>query len=140
LLKVKDMGYFQDIQRVVCRIPWGKIATYGDVARAAGYPGTARQVAWALRNADMQGVPWQRVLGAGGKILLPDRAGLLQRQLLECEGVLFRGTCVDMERSAFRFSPAAVRRQGKPKAKKGKLMRHEPAPQLPQGKWMVGKS
>ncbi len=103
------MGYFEDIQKTVCRIPLGKVATYGDVARAAGHPGTARQVSWALRDADARGIPWQRVLGSGGRILLPERAGLRQRELLESEGVRFVGGRVDMRRCAFRFG----RRQSK---------------------------
>jgi methylated-DNA-protein-cysteine methyltransferase-like protein len=110
------MGYFQEIRQAVRSIPCGKVATYGDVARAAGYPGAARQVAWALRDADLQGVPWQRVVGAGGKILLPDRAGALQRELLEREGVTFHGNCVDMKRSAFQFLPAARRQKKKSNA------------------------
>lgn len=103
------MGYFEDIQKVVCHIPRGKVATYGDVARAAGYPGTARQVSWALRNADARGIPWQRVLGSGGRILLPDHAGRMQRELLEGEGVRFIGARADIKRCAFRFP----RRQSK---------------------------
>jgi methylated-DNA-protein-cysteine methyltransferase-like protein len=87
----------------VCRIPPGKVATYGDVARAAGFPGTARQVAWALRNASARGIPWQRVLGSGGRILLPGEAGLEQRMRLELEGVLIKGARVDMAQCAFRF-------------------------------------
>src|ERR1039458_3129585 len=58
------------LRRTICRIPKGRVATYGDVARAAGYPGAARQVAWALHNAK-GGIPWHRVLGAGGHIRLP---------------------------------------------------------------------
>jgi methylated-DNA-protein-cysteine methyltransferase related protein len=106
------MGYFADIQRTVCRIPLGKVATYGDVARAAGHPGTARQVAWALHNADVRGIPWQRVLGSGGRILLPGRAGELQRELLEQEHVKFVGERADMERCTFRF-PAAGKLHGR---------------------------
>ncbi len=103
------MGYFEAIQRTVLRIPRGKVATYGDVARAAGYPGTARQVAWALRNADLRGIPWQRVLGQGGRILLPGAAGLHQRTLLELEGVHFLGSKVDMPRCGHRFTPGRAR-------------------------------
>jgi methylated-DNA-protein-cysteine methyltransferase related protein len=97
------MGYFEDIQKIVRRIPRGKVATYGGVARVAGYPGTARQVAWALRASGAKRLPWQRVLGSGGKILLPGEAGLHQRTLLEVEGVRFRGNRVDMERYEFAF-------------------------------------
>ncbi len=105
------MGYFEDIQRMVRRIPKGKVASYGEVARAAGYPGTARQVAWALRNAGAQGLPWQRVLGSGGKILLSGVDGLHQRTLLELEGVAFKGERVDMRRCEFRFGMRSRRRQ-----------------------------
>ena len=111
------MGYFEDIQKMVCRIPLGKVATYGDVARAAGYPGTARQVSWALRNADARGIPWQRVLGSGGRILLPDRAGVMQRELLEREGVKFLGARVDMKHCAFRFSTAKAHGRGRAQRK-----------------------
>ncbi len=97
------MGYFEDVQRVVRLIPKGKVASYGDVARAAGHPGTARQVAWALHHASAMGLPWQRVLGSGGKILLSGVDGLHQRTLLELEGVLFKGQRVDMVRCGFRF-------------------------------------
>jgi methylated-DNA-protein-cysteine methyltransferase related protein len=97
------MGYFEDIQKIVRMIPQGKVATYGDVARAAGYPGTARQVAWALRDSIAKRLPWQRVLGSGGKILLPGESGLHQRTLLEVEGVGFKGSRVDMDRYEFAF-------------------------------------
>jgi methylated-DNA-protein-cysteine methyltransferase-like protein len=91
------------LRKTVGRIPRGKVASYGDVARAAGYPGAARQVAWALHNAK-GGIPWHRVLGAGGHIRLPGHAGLEQRLRLAAEGVAFRGSRVDMVRHAFDFS------------------------------------
>ncbi|MFI5088338.1 MAG: MGMT family protein, partial [Terriglobales bacterium] len=65
---------FQKMLRQVRRIPRGKVATYGDVAYAAGFPGAARQVAWALHASS--GLPWQRVVGAGGKILLAGEAAM----------------------------------------------------------------
>jgi len=107
------MGYFEDIRRIVRRIPRGKVATYGQVAAAAGHPETARQVAWALRGASEKGLPWQRVLGRGGRILLPGEAGQMQRTLLELEGVQFSGARVDMRKSSF-FTTAPQRlRRGK---------------------------
>jgi methylated-DNA-protein-cysteine methyltransferase-like protein len=83
------------LRRVVLRIPKGKVATYGAVAEAAGFPGAARQVAWALHN-DSRGLPWHRVLGAGGRIRLPGSAGMEQRMRLEQEGVAFAGARVVM--------------------------------------------
>ena len=89
------VNLFTKFRAVVRRIPRGKVTTYGDVARAAGKPGYARQVAWAL-HAGGRNLPWHRVLGAGGKILLRGESALEQRMRLESEGVEFRGTKVNI--------------------------------------------
>ena len=89
------LNLFTQFRAVVRRIPRGKVATYGDVARAAGKPGYARQVAWALCGSGGN-LPWHRVLGAGGKILLTGEAAMEQRLRLESEGVEFRGAKVHM--------------------------------------------
>jgi methylated-DNA-protein-cysteine methyltransferase-like protein len=83
------------------KIPKGKVATYGQVAAAAGFPGAARQVVRALRS--FRGLPWHRVLGAGGAIRVPGEDALEQRLRLEMEGVTFRGRRVNMDRHQFRF-------------------------------------
>ena len=88
---------FEKIWAVVRRIPKGKVATYGTVAEAAGFPGASRQVVWALRAAKGP-LPWHRVVGAGGKILLPGESGQEQRLRLANERVKFIGTRVDMTR------------------------------------------
>jgi methylated-DNA-protein-cysteine methyltransferase-like protein len=102
----------EQLRQTIRKIPKGRVSTYGDVAKAAGYPGAARQVAWALHNAK-GGIPWHRVLGAGGHIRLPGQAGLEQRIRLQAEGVAFRGSRVDMARHAFDFG-ANVRRAPRP--------------------------
>ena len=53
---------FQRMLAQVRRVPRGKVATYGDIAYAAGFPGAARQVAWALHGSS-QGLPWHRKIG-----------------------------------------------------------------------------
>ena len=88
---------FEKVWEVVRRIPRGKVATYGAVAEAAGFPGASRQVVWALR-ASKGPLPWHRVVGAGGKILLPGEAGQEQRLRLATERVKFLGNRVDMAR------------------------------------------
>jgi methylated-DNA-protein-cysteine methyltransferase-like protein len=93
---------FTQLRAVTRKIPRGKVATYGAVAKAAGFPGASRQVAWALRGTDGR-LPWHRVLGAGGKILLPGSAGMDQRLRLESEGVSFRGAKVRMDLHEFKF-------------------------------------
>lgn len=75
---------------VIAAIPRGRVATYGDVARAAGLPGRARQTAYALRLAPAaMHLPWHRVLGAGGRIVFPARSASFREQArrLRAEGV-----------------------------------------------------
>lgn len=83
------------------KIPRGKVATYGSVARGAGHPGAARQAVGVLRRS--VGLPWHRVLGAGGQIKLRGDYAIEQRLRLEAEGVIFRGRRVDMKRHEFKF-------------------------------------
>ena len=83
------------IRKTIRQIPKGRVATYGQVAAAAGYPRYHRQVAQVLRyNGD--GLPWFRVLGAGGRLKTSLESALDQRLRLEMEGVKFRGARVDM--------------------------------------------
>ena len=83
------------IVRVIQQIPRGQVATYGQVAAAAGYPRYHRQVAQVLRRIG-HSLPWHRVLGAGGQIKTRLDGGLEQRLRLEMEGVRFRGSRVNM--------------------------------------------
>jgi len=89
------------IEAAIRRIPAGKVSTYGAIARAAGLPGMARQVAQVLHRGF--GLPWQRVLGAGGEIKLRGDSAMEQRLRLEAEGVRFRGRKVDMKQCEFKF-------------------------------------
>jgi methylated-DNA-protein-cysteine methyltransferase-like protein len=108
---------FEAIWQVVRKIPKGKVATYGSVAKAAGFPGAARQVVWALRATS--GLPWHRVLGAGGRIRLPGANGLEQRMKLEFEGVRFSGTRVVMTDHEFKFAKSK-KKSARPSAKRSK--------------------
>ncbi|MBC7896500.1 MAG: MGMT family protein [Cytophagaceae bacterium] len=83
-------GLHRRIHDVVSRIPRGRVATYGQVARLAGLPGQARLVGYAL-HALRAGtrVPWQRVVNAQGGISTPPGHDLVQRGLLEREGIRF---------------------------------------------------
>jgi len=101
------------ILAAIQEIPRGKVATYGGVACAAGYPGAARQVVAALRRSF--GLPWHRVLGAGGEIKLRGDSAVEQRLRLEAERVAFRGRRVDMKRHEFRSPPLRKRRSTKPR-------------------------
>ena len=113
-----------EFRNVVRRIPRGKVMTYGEVAAAAGHKGAARQVVWALHNCGPD-IPWHRVVGAGGKILLPGEAALEQRLRLESEGVQFvagRIKPATKPRSEKKLQaelqpPRSARRQNRPKTR-----------------------
>jgi methylated-DNA-protein-cysteine methyltransferase-like protein len=102
----------EQILATIRKIPRGKVSTYGAVARAAGYPGAARQVVAALRGS--VGVPWQRVLGAGGEIKLRGDFAFEQRFRLEAEGVGFRGRKVNMKLHEYQFSRGRKKRKRRP--------------------------
>ena len=91
------------IRKTIRSIPRGKVATYAQVAAAAGYPLYHRQVAQLLRTSAVGSLPWQRVVGAGGEIKLKFEAALEQRTRLEMEGVRFRGKRIDMAEHQHRF-------------------------------------
>jgi methylated-DNA-protein-cysteine methyltransferase-like protein len=93
----------EKIRATIRRIPRGKVATYGQVAAAAGFPGCARQVVWALQDGERHALPWHRVLAAGGQIRLPGEGGIEQRLRLRAEGVAFKGARVDLAVSQFSF-------------------------------------
>ena len=75
---------------MVCTIPRGQVSTYGAVARAAGFPGRARQAGFALRVAPaVLHLPWHRVVAAGGRIAFPRSSRQFHEQArrLRSEGV-----------------------------------------------------
>lgn len=86
------MSVFEKIYEVVCRIPKGKVATYGQVALLAGNPRWARVVGCALHNNPAPGViPCHRVVNREGKTAeaFVFGGGGVQRQMLEAEGIVF---------------------------------------------------
>lgn len=97
------MSSYRLFYDVVRRIPSGRVSTYGSVAHAAGLPGHARQVGYAMAALrDDHDVPWHRVINVRGEV--STRAGgsafeQIQRALLESEGVRFDAAGrVDLDR------------------------------------------
>lgn len=83
-------GLHRRIHDLVSRIPRGRVATYGQVARLAGMPGHARLVGYALHALPAgTSIPWQRVVNAQGAIATRAGHNALQRRLLEREGIRF---------------------------------------------------
>jgi methylated-DNA-protein-cysteine methyltransferase-like protein len=83
-------GTHRRIHDAVRRIPRGRVATYGQIARVARLPGQARLVGYALHALPRGStVPWQRVVNARGEISVGGESGVRQRHLLQREGVQF---------------------------------------------------
>ena len=80
------------VLRLLSRIPAGRVATYGDLAAQAGRPGAARAVSSIMSQAREPGLPYHRVVAAGGRIGGFGRSPHLKRALLAAEGHTFRGS------------------------------------------------
>lgn len=74
-------------------IPPGHVMTYGQIATLLGSPRAARAVGYSMFFCKDVDVPWQRVVNARGEISIGGHVDrpLLQRELLEAEGVVFDG-------------------------------------------------
>jgi methylated-DNA-protein-cysteine methyltransferase related protein len=102
------------VHEIVSRIPRGRVATYGQIARIARLPGQARLIGYALHALPAgTRVPWQRVVNAKGEISVPGESGARQRKLLESEGVRFdeRGR-VDLASFQWRPQPSRSKMPG----------------------------
>jgi len=78
---------FEKLYALVKRIPKGRVLTYGELAKAIRLPGGARAAGRAMAACPSgRGIPWHRVLGAGGRILIREGYAGAQRRLLQSEG------------------------------------------------------
>jgi methylated-DNA-protein-cysteine methyltransferase-like protein len=100
------------VYRLVKHIPRGRVTTYGELAKALGLPGGARAIGYAMAACPSgRGIPWHRVVGAGGRLLLSEPCAGMQRRLLETEGISIEGGSVSMKRYA--WSPGKRASRGK---------------------------
>lgn len=116
------MGW-ENIYALVKRVPKGRVITYGGVARALKLRGGARAAGYAMAACPRgRGIPWHRVVGSGGRILLGEPRGSLQRRLLESEGIEFRGSRFELE--AHEWSPP--KRRERPARQDDRKVRKKP--------------
>lgn len=83
------------IWQIVDSVPKGKVVTYGQIAKLAGYPNHARYVGSTLKKLPKDTtLPWHRVVNAQGKSSFPSHSQAFKKQcsLLEKEGVIFIGS------------------------------------------------
>ena len=96
------------------------------VGEALRIPGGARVVGYAMAGCPSgRGIPWHRVVGAGGRLIIREPYGSLQRKLLESEGVQIEGARIDMR--LLRARPRRKNRSKKSSARKIKRSRDAPA-------------
>ncbi len=82
------MKSWDPVYAFVMKIPRGRVATYGQIAKQLKLPGGARTAGRAMAaSPNGRGIPWHRVVGAGGRLLVRDPYASLQRKLLESEGL-----------------------------------------------------
>ena len=93
---------------LVGRVPPGRVTTYGDLARLAGRPGAARAVGNIMRQASIPGLPYHRVIAAGGRLGGYGGHEGVKQALLRQEGLPVTGGRVrGFDR--FRWSPGRAR-------------------------------
>jgi methylated-DNA-protein-cysteine methyltransferase related protein len=101
------------VYRLVQQIPRGRVLTYGALAKALRLPGGARTAGRAMASTPSgKGIPWHRVVGERGKILIRGPYAMLQKKLLESEGVKLIESRVDLKLHAWK-PPATFGATGK---------------------------
>jgi methylated-DNA-protein-cysteine methyltransferase-like protein len=103
----KPDSYSERIKQAIRRIPYGKVATYGQIASLAGNPRGARQVVRILHTCSRkEKLPWHRVINARGAISLRPGCGYEEQYyLLSREGIAFNPKgLIDLKR--FLWQPA----------------------------------
>jgi methylated-DNA-protein-cysteine methyltransferase related protein len=111
---------WKPVYDLVKKIPRGRVMTYGQVAKALRLPGGARTAGRAMSASPSgQGVPWHRVVGAGGRLLIREPHASLQRRLLETEGLALAEKRI-LDFGSYEWSPGKSRRRGSQKKKKSR--------------------
>lgn len=87
--------FFEKVYVIVRLIPKGKVTSYGRIAEMLDAPRGARAVGYAMRglkhkegNPTYEGIPWQRVVNAQGRLSIPNVGKHIQKELLEEEGIM----------------------------------------------------
>lgn len=110
---------WKPVYDLVTQIPRGRVLTYGGLAKAVRLRGGARAAGQAMAASPSgRGIPWHRVVGTGGRILIREPFASLQRRLLESEGITVIGQRVDLGRHLWTPPP---RRAVKSRARRARI-------------------
>ena len=111
--RLSNSAFTARVLSLVRRIPPGRVATYGDVAAAAGHPGAARAVGNVMRGCTVRGVPCHRVVAAAGRLGGYGGYVGLKRDLLRAEGIRVVGSSIrDFRTRRFPLRGAPTARTG----------------------------
>jgi methylated-DNA-protein-cysteine methyltransferase related protein len=128
------MSAWDPVYRLVKKIPRGRVTTYGALAKVLRLRGGARAAGHAMAACPGgKGIPWHRVIGAGGRLLIREPHSSLQQRLLETEGIIIEGKRVNMKKYAWsgpktrtkskRGAPARQTGEGRRRTKRDKRKR-----------------
>jgi methylated-DNA-protein-cysteine methyltransferase-like protein len=109
------------VYQFVKQIPRGRVLSYGALAKALRLPGGARSAGRAMAATPYgKGIPWHRVVGERGKILIREPYASLQKKLLESEGVKIIESRVDLSSHLWKpdKKPAATKKPPRRRAQK----------------------
>jgi len=97
----KHEDFFDRVYKIVEKIPYGKVTTYGLIAEKCGIKSSARTVGWALNKAKFSNLPCHRVVNRNGELTGKLHFGQpeLMEILLKSEGVTFIDGCVDLSKN-----------------------------------------
>ncbi len=85
-----EKGLRERIYEVVCQVPPGRVASYGQIAEIVGPGCDARMVGYAMAATPAgRDIPWQRIVNREGRVSQPGTGGAKQRMRLEAEGIQF---------------------------------------------------
>ncbi len=98
------MTFKEKIYKITAKIPKGKVATYGQLAKMAGNSKAARAVGACMRiNKDTEAVPCHRVVASNGDLTgyAFGKGVATKKEKLLKEGVMFKGNRVDLSTSGW---------------------------------------
>lgn len=98
-MKSEANNFYYRVYEIVCRIPKGKVTTYGSIAAALGSKSSSRMVGWALNAAKGSEIPAHRVINRLGELSGKRHFGTpdMMKELLVSEGITFKNDRVNLE-------------------------------------------
>lgn len=86
---MEEQSFFDKVYEVAREIPYGRVTSYGAIAKYLGAARSARMVGWAMNNSSAKDVPAHRVVNRAGVLTGKHHFGgtNLMQQLLENEGI-----------------------------------------------------